>query len=64
MSSAQLDMYRARQADIVRQYDGKIIAVKDGEVQGVYATKTEALDAMCRRFTPGDFFNHQMHSRR
>ena len=53
--STQLDMYKTRQAEIVRQYDGKIIAVKDGEVQGVYPSKTEALDAMCERFAPGSF---------
>ena len=53
--SAQLDMYKARQSEIVRQYEGQIIAVKDGEVQGVYHSKTEALDAMCERFPPGSF---------
>jgi hypothetical protein len=53
--STQLDMYKARQAELVRQYDGKIIAVKDGDVQGVYPSKTEALDAMCERFSPGEF---------
>ncbi|MCL1985436.1 MAG: hypothetical protein FWG59_03210 [Betaproteobacteria bacterium] len=51
----QLDMYKARQAEIVREYDGQIIAVKDGEVLGAYPSKTEALDAMCERFTPGEF---------
>ena len=53
--SAQLDMYKARQAEIVREFNGKIIAVKDGEVLGAYPSKTEALDAMCERFAPGTF---------
>jgi len=51
----QLDMYKARQAGIVQEYNGKIIAVKDGEVLGEYPSKTEALDAMCERFEPGSF---------
>lgn len=51
----QLDLYKERQAAIVREYNGKIIAVKDGEVMGVYPSKTEALDAMCERFAPGTF---------
>ena len=53
--STQLDMYKARQAEIVRKYDGQIIAVKDGEVLGIYPSKTEAFDAMAKRYSPGEF---------
>jgi len=51
----QLDMYKARQNELVREYNGKIIAVKDGEVLGTYPSKTEALDAMCEHFASGSF---------
>ena len=51
----QLDMYKMSQHEIVRQYEGQIIAVKDGKVLGAYPSKTEALDAMCERFAPGSF---------
>lgn len=51
----QLDIYKARQAELVREYNGKIIALKDGEVQGVFPSKTEALEFMRQRFAPGSF---------
>lgn len=51
----QLDMYKDRQRELVREYNGKIIALKDGEVQGVFPSKTEALDFMSGRFEPGSF---------
>jgi len=53
--STQLDMYKARQHEIVREYNGKIIAVKDGEVLGAYPSKTEAFDAVVRQYSPGEF---------
>jgi len=53
--STQLDMYTARQAEIVREYNGKIIVVKDGEVLGAYPSKTEAFDAAVKQYSPGGF---------
>ena len=54
-SASQLDMYKANQAEIVKKYNGKIIAVKDGVVQGEYPSKVEALRAMQEKFAPGSF---------
>jgi len=52
----QLDMYIERQNALVAEYNGKIIALKDGEVLGEYPTKTDALEDMQRkRLVPGEF---------
>lgn len=51
----QLDMYRERQDDLVKKYNGKIIAVKDGDVLGVFPTKTMAFDAVSAKHAPGTF---------
>lgn len=53
---SQLEMYIRRQNTLVAEYNGKIIALKDGEVLGVYPTKTDALEDMQRiRLVPGEF---------
>ena len=52
----QLDMYIERQSSLVAEYNGKIIALKDGEVLGEYPTKTDALEDMRRkRLASGEF---------
>jgi hypothetical protein len=51
----QLDMYIAAQNELVKEYNGKIIAVKDGKALGVYPSKTEALEDMAKRYEPGTF---------
>ena len=52
----QLEMYIERQNALVAEYNDKIIALKDGEVLGVYPTKTDALEDMQRRrLAPGEF---------
>jgi hypothetical protein len=49
-------MYIKRQNTLVAEYNGKIIARRDGELLGVYSTKTDALEDMQRRrFAPGGF---------
>jgi hypothetical protein len=53
---SQLKMYIQRQNALVAEYNGKIIALKDGEVLGAYPTKTDALEDMRRRhLVPGEF---------
>ena len=52
---SQLDYYKQRQQELVKKYNGKIIALKDGEVQGEFSTKTDALEYMAVRFEPGSF---------
>jgi hypothetical protein len=53
---SRLEMHIRRQDALVAEYNGKIIALKDGEVPGVYPTKTDALEDMRpRRLVPGEF---------
>jgi hypothetical protein len=44
--ASQLDMYKKNQAEIVNDYNGNIIAVKDGVVQGWYSSNFVALQDM------------------
>ena len=49
-------MYKERQHTFAAKHNGKIIALKDGEVLGEYPTKTDALEDMQRRsLAPGEF---------
>jgi len=53
---SQLEMYIARQGEIVKKHNDEIIAVKDGEVLGVYPTEVHALRAMqAANYPPGSF---------
>jgi DNA (cytosine-5)-methyltransferase 1 len=45
----QLDMYIRNQAEIVKEYNGKIIAVKDGKVIGDYLSRLEAVNDMRKK---------------
>jgi len=53
--TSQLDMYVANQSEIVKKHNGRIIAVKDGEVQGEYLSKVAALRDMQAKFPPESF---------
>jgi len=53
--ASQLDMYKANQNEIVKEYNGQIIAVKDGIVQGAYPSQIAALRAMQSKFPPETF---------
>jgi len=54
--SSQLDMYKANQSEIVKGYNGQIIAVKDGVVQGAYPSKLAALrDMQSKGFEAGTY---------
>lgn len=51
----ELELYKQNQSELLKEYNGKIIALHDGEVQGVYSSKTAALADMETKFPPGDF---------
>ena len=53
--TTQLEMYKVKQSEIVKEYNGKIIAVKDGVVQGEYPNKLAALQDMQAKFPPETF---------
>lgn len=52
---SELELYKRNQKALVAKYAGKILALRHGEVQGVYDSKVDALAAMKERFAPGDF---------
>lgn len=52
---SELDLYIARQDELVERYNGKIIALHHGEVEGTFETELDALRAMQRKYEPGDF---------
>jgi hypothetical protein len=52
---SQLEQYQHNQKDIVKKHNGKIIAVKDGNVLGEFPTKTDALKTMLKKYEPGTF---------
>ena len=49
--TSQLDMYIKNQAKIASEYNGKIIAVKDGEVIGTYSDKYLAWKDMQKKIS-------------
>lgn len=54
--SSQLDMYKERQSELVKTHNGKIIAVRNGQCLGEFATKTDALSVMLAQgYVPGTF---------
>jgi hypothetical protein len=49
-------MYKARQAEIIKEYNGKIIAVKDGECLGAFGTLVEAYREMvAKNYAEGEY---------
>lgn len=52
---SELELYIENQTGLVKRYNGKIIALHHGEVEGVYGSKLEAFRAMRTKYEPGDF---------
>lgn len=53
---SELDFYRRNQAELVKRHMGKILALRGGEVIGVYDGKVDALrDMKARNLEPGSF---------
>lgn len=52
---SELELYIQKQPELVAKYNGKIIALHHGEVEGVFDSKLEALKAMKTKYAPGDF---------
>ena len=49
------EWYLAKQEDMVKQYDGKVIAIKDGKVLGVYDTELAAVTETRKSHEQGTF---------
>lgn len=52
---AEFEYYLAHQDELVRQYEGRVIAVKDRTVLGDYATEQEAIAETAKRHPIGTF---------
>lgn len=51
----ELELYIKKQPELVAKYNGKVLGLHNGEVQGVFESKLDALDAMRKKYAPGDF---------
>lgn len=55
MMPSQLEQYIEKQPELLAKYAGKILALHNGEVEGVFDSKLAALNAMRKKYAPGDF---------
>ena len=53
--ASELELYIQNQPELVKKYNGQIIALHHGQVEGVFDTKLDALTAMKAKYAPGDF---------
>lgn len=51
----EFDFYRANQDEMVAKYDGKVIAIKDGEVLGVFEDYLAAVTKVRKSHELGTF---------
>lgn len=52
---SELELYIQNQPELVKKYNGQIIALHHGEVDGVFKSKLDAFNAMKAKYAPGDF---------
>lgn len=56
MSKSQLAMYKERQNELLKEHNGKLIAVKDGEFMGEYESTIDAFrDMQKRNYKNGEY---------
>ena len=51
----EFEYYLAHQAELAVQYQGRYVAIKDGQVLGDYDTVAEAVRVTARSHQPGTF---------
>ena len=51
----QLEYFKSHQDEFVEKYKGKLLVIKDQEVQGVYDTEMEAYTDAKKKFGLGNF---------
>ena len=56
MLKTEFDYYRKHQDELVKQYNGKFLAIIGEEVVGVFETELEAYTEMKKSHTVGTFF--------
>lgn len=55
----QLDYFKSHQDELVKQYKGKFLVIKDQEVRGAYNTEMEAYTDAKKKFELGTFLIQQ-----
>jgi len=55
----QLEYFKSHQDELVREYKGKFLVIKDQEVQGVYGSEIEAYTDAKKKFKLGTFLIQQ-----
>ena len=55
----QLKYFKSHQEELVREYEGKFLVIKDQEVKGVYDTEIDAYTDAKKKFELGTFLIQQ-----
>jgi hypothetical protein len=55
----ELEYFKAHQEELVKQYEGKFVIIKDQKVEGVYDTEIEAYTEAQKKFELGTFMIQQ-----
>jgi len=55
----ELEYFKANQKELVKQYEGKFLVIKDQKVQGAYNTEMDAYREAQKRFELGTFLIQQ-----
>ena len=55
MLDKEFKYYKDHQEDLVREYNGKFLVIKDERIQGVYDTELEAYTESKKKFDLGTF---------
>ena len=55
----ELEYFKAHQDELVKQYEGKFIIIRDQNVEGVYDTEIEAYTEAQKKFVLGTFMIQQ-----
>lgn len=55
----ELEFFKKNQEELVKQYEGKFLVIKDCKVQGVYDTEIAAYTEASKKFDLGTFLIQQ-----
>ena len=55
----ELDYFKENQAELVKEYNGKFLVIKDQKVQGVYNSEIDAYTDAKKKFKLGTFLIQQ-----
>ena len=55
----ELEYFKTHQEELVKQYEGKFLVIKDQKVEGIYDTEIEAYNNAQKKFELGTFIIQQ-----